>query len=114
MDYPYVELSRMLELPQCAIHCSTEEEANILISNVKEQFPSRSSNWSIDESRWSSYKKGTCYTMFFSGSMKPTRLSYCGLNWFRDNKYEIVEFSELFNPIELEESEMPIESILFG
>lgn len=110
--YPHIDLTRMFEHPRCAVHCMTEDEAKTLIHNVKTQYPTMAGSWSVDENRWDSYKENTGYTLFYSGDKEATGLSYFYLDWFHENKYEVVEFSELSNPVELEESEMPIESIL--
>lgn len=110
--YPHVDLSRMFEKPRCAIHCPTEEEANILLHNIKEQFQDKFKRWDVEDNRWDTYKENTGYTMFFSADTDPTSLSFYYLDWYKTNNYEIVEFSELSNPVEIAESEMPIESIL--
>lgn len=111
--YPHIDLYRMFEHPKCAIHCTTEDEAKTLIHNIKTQFSLMAgTSWSVDTNNWDLYGKNTGYTLFYSGDREATGLSYFYLDWFRENNYEIVEFSELYNPVELEESEMPIESIL--
>ena len=93
-----IDLSRMLELPKCAVLCETPEEAELLLSVVKNQYPNLSRSWSIEDPRWESHGKDTCYTMFFPDDSSPSRLT-CGLKiankkqmvtiktgkWFRRN-----------------------------
>lgn len=113
-SYLELNLSRMLESPPCAVRCRSELEADALLHNFKQQYPNRVKNWSDGYPSWGSYADKTCYTLFYAGAHKPTSLSFCDIDWFTENGYEVIEFAGLIGEQEeIEESEMPIE-LLFG
>lgn len=110
--YPFVDVSRMLEYPKCAIHCKTEDEADALIFNMRSQHPSHASNFKGNNG-WSANGPNTAYTLFYSGDKVPTNLSRTNIRWFRENGYEVIPFSELsVEQAEMEESDMPLISLL--
>lgn len=113
-EYEQVDLSRMKEYPRCAVICRTEEEVRSFYHNCTQQL-SELMHWNIRDiiSLWEIYRGRTGFTLCYADRDKLRDMSYCYEQWFRANGYEIVEFSELSNHTELEESEMPIESI-FG
>ena len=114
-EFIELDLSRMLADPRCAIHVSTLEEAQLVILNAKNQFPERVKNWNaVTNNHWKVYDEETGYTMFYEDDDKPTTMSYADIPWFKENGYQIVEFSELIEAVaEIDESEQPI-SLLFG
>ena len=112
--YPHLDISRMLELPRCAVRCSSEDEARALIYNIRKQFPDMATHWTIDENHWNEYKMDTCYTLFYSGMTRPQGLCFYYIEWYLKNNYEIVEFADLCNQVEIEESEMSIDVLLCG
>lgn len=113
MNYPAIDLSRMFEHPKCAVRCRTLEEARTLIYNFHQQYPRKADYFDLDDPGWDNHGSETAYTLFYSDDDKPTTLSRTECGWFEDEGYEVVEFTELANPVEIEESDMPLEA-LFG
>lgn len=110
--YPYVDLSRMLATPKCAVMCRTEEEAEIFWYNAQTQF-SEYFQWGLEGTlgSWGNYKDRTGFTLM-AGSNRVDRMSYCREEWFAENGYELVELSDLFDAKDIEESEMSFDALL--
>lgn len=62
------------------------------------------------ETAWD-YDDRTCYTLFYSTSSSPQGLSRYNVEWFLENGYEVIEFSDLtsFSDTDIEESDQPID-----
>lgn len=70
-----------------AIHCDTEEKANLLLK----AFDKMGKRWANDESylkddHWDDEKENTCYS---------NENLYCYKSWYSDNGYKVYEFEEL-------------------
>lgn len=111
--YSFVDLSRMLQLPRCAIHCETPEEAESLLYNAKGQFPEWVEGWGLDETNWGAYCEYTCYTLFYENSELLHNMTFCFTEYFEKNNYEIVDFSEL-SGLDLDDGGLPLEFLLGG
>lgn len=113
--YPYIDLSRLLEYPPCAIHVATQEQADAVIHNAREQFPERiSDSWDERGNYWSDYEDETGYTLYFEGEDEPTTMSYANIPFFEENGYVVLEYEELLaDAVNLIESDQPI-SLLVG
>lgn len=109
---PEVDISRMFELPRCAIHCANYEDASLLFSVVNAEHPALTGNFKGGNIGWD-YGKNTCYTLFYETSKEAERLTRTSIDWFIKKGYEVIEFDDLcIQQTEISESEMPIESIL--
>lgn len=111
-NFMYADLSRMLELPKCAVLCRTEDEVRAFFENAKQQLPGNLF-WDLEDilGLWSYYKEKTGFTVITS--IEPESMSYCEEDWFRAEGYELIEFSDLINVVEIEESDQSVE-LLFG
>lgn len=106
-------LDRMLVLPMCAVMCRTEDELKSFYHNCRAQLGALF-QWDFGQihSLWTHYGYGeTGFTMFVNNN-RENHMSWCSEQWFRNNRYEIVEFSELANVNEIEESEQSIEFLI--
>ena len=70
-----------------AIHCNTEERANILLK----AFDKMGKTWTggdsyLDKNLWGGYKEETCYE---------NDGTYCGKEFYLDNGYKVYEFEEV-------------------
>lgn len=112
-NFVYADLSRMLELPKCAVLIRTEAEASAFFHNSIQQI-AKYVYWNFADvlDLWNIYKEKTGFTLFTSYD-GPELASYCYEGWFRDNGYEIIEFSDLCNIADIDESDQPID-VLFG
>lgn len=108
-----VDLSRMIDLPRCAVMCRNKEELESFYEVAKHQL-SRFMHWDFEEitGLWNVYDEQTGFTLFDTDRRR-SFMSYCDEEWFRRKGYEIVEFSDIAYVVEIEESETPLES-LFG
>lgn len=113
--YPYIDLSRMVDYPPCAVHVATQEQANAVIHNAREQFPERvSDSWDERGNYWRVYGEATGYTMYFEGEYEPTTISFSNTPFFEQNGYVVLEYKELLaDAVNLIESDQPI-SLLVG
>lgn len=110
-----IDISRMFECPACAVHVSTEEEAIAIICAAQEICPERVIAWSAESNNWDIYREQTAFT-FFDGSYdeEPDNMTYADVPWFRENGYEIVEFSDLRRIPDIDESDMSINFLVGG
>ena len=114
-DPMYVDLSRMKELPRCAIMCRTEDDVRLLFYNGMKQL-SKHMSWRRLEDiliAWDVYGEKTGFTLFYAESTAVRSMSYCREDWFKENGYEIVEFSSLTDTTDIDESDVP-PNFLFG
>lgn len=113
MNYPELDLSRMFELPRCAVRVRTPEDAETLIANFRNQYPGKAKYFRMDDTGWDEYEEDTAYTLYYPDEDDHGTLSRTEYDWFEEQGYEIIEFSALLDTAEIEESDMPLES-LFG
>lgn len=111
MSYPELDLSRMFELPRCAVRVRTLEDAKTLIDNFYKQYPDRATYFSLEDPGWDS-GPDTAYTLFYSDEDEPTSLSRTDYEDFLADDYEVIEFSELMNTVEIEESDMALTDLV--
>ena len=110
-----IDISRMFECPACAVHVSTEEEAIAIICAAQEICPERVRAWSAESNNWDRYREQTAFTFFDeSYDEEPDNLAYADVPWFRENGYEIVEFSDLRRIPDIDESDMSINFLVGG
>lgn len=112
--YMYADLSRMTSLPKCAVMCRNIEELKSFYENVKRQLD-KFLYWDFDEilMLWERYREITGFTLFVSDS-EPGSMSYCDEDWFRKSGYELIEFSDLCDVADIEESDQPVAVLLGG
>lgn len=107
-----INLSRMFELPKCAVHCSTLEDARLLVRAMKEKHPEMARGFNDADCGWEN--KNTCYTLFYERSRRAERLSRTNIEWFHRKGYEVIELDELIvNIVDIDESEASLD-VLFG
>lgn len=74
-----------------AIHCDTEEKANLLCKAMDK----KGWTWSggtrcTEDNRWEHDKNNTCY--------RPSCGGYCNVDWYKNEGYTIVEFEDVILP----------------
>lgn len=112
-NFQYADLSRMESTPMCAVICRTAEEAEEFFYNVRSQFPDHL-YWSLDNlmGLWKYHGPQTGFTFFCEDDTEPGALSYCDEPWFKETGYVLIEFSELCNTPDFEDSNLPLEFLL--
>ena len=110
---PYVDLSRMTQLIRCAVAVRDPADLDIFYRNAKSQL-GRMFNWSRSSLRdfWNVYESRTSFTLY-DVTDRIGSMTYCDEEWFHNNGYEVIEFSDLAYPTEIEDSGIPL-SVLFG
>lgn len=103
----WIDLSRLAEVPQCAVFFKSAEEVELFFHNCESQLAEFIGYWELEEAvgRWKN-DNSVGFTFMTGDSVE--NMTWCDRNWFRECGYELVEFSDLANPIEIEESEMPL------
>jgi len=73
------------------INCQTREDARAFISLICKVENSLNEHHNIDcmTNWWNTYKDKTCYSFAYN-----KRLNYCDLNFYKENKYQIVRFDK--------------------
>ena len=114
--YPYIDLSCLLGYPPCAIHVATQEQADSVIHNAREQFPERiSDSWDTTHNYWRDYGAETGYTLYFEGDDEPTTMSYANIEFFEENDYVILECETLMtDATDVEEGDQSLNVLLGG
>lgn len=110
-EHKYVDLSRLFETPKSAIFFQNTEEAALFYHNCTSQYGYYIRHWSLNDvvRRWMN-NEGCGFT-FMTGN-EPDDMSWCDRDWFEESGYDIIEFADLFNSVEIEESEMPLAVLL--
>lgn len=97
-----------------AVHCSTEEDANTFLEWAKCLYPGWCGAWSDGRNNYSRHGEDTVYTFDSSdgnGGWKKAGLMY-GDKFVSNIGYRIIEFAEIYKPVELTESDQPIALLL--
>lgn len=72
-----------------AVHCSTEQQADMLTYLVKYA----NINIFMDNSCYEDYKKNTCYKCKFKVGYRP-KLVYADIDYYKENNVNIIEFDD--------------------
>ena len=113
-DIPEIDLSRMLELPKCAVICRSVEELELFHEFASKQLAEHMYwDFKFIHRIWDDYEENTGFTLFDGDGSGPHSMTYCYEAWFRDHGYEIIEFSDLCNIPDIQESEASLDT-LFG
>ena len=111
-----VDLSRMEELPACAVLVSNEEDLDLFFESAKANFGS-TFTWSKSTIKryWSTYKDRAAFTRMDldDGECRVVPMMCCDFEWFEDHGYKIVNFEELANQPDIEDCGESL-SVLFG
>ena len=103
---------------KCCVRVYSEEDALVLVSEMKSKFPELVTYWHEGQTNWNRYKENTLYYLNYQGD----RMAYGGLENYDEHgdergKYPLINFEDIdfdiYEELELCESDMPIE-LLFG
>lgn len=102
---------------KCCVRVYSEEDALVLVSAMKSEFPELTIYWKEGQTNWRSNKENTLYYLSYQGD----RMAYGKLeNYDEDHdehsKYPLINFEDIdfdiYDEPELCESEMTIELLL--
>lgn len=98
-----------------AVRCRTAEDATVFISCAMELFPEMCRMWRPGETNHDSYSDETIYTFDhkIGGRWTKSNLAYGSVRSARNIGYKIIDFSEIFQEEDINESEMSMD-VLFG
>ena len=107
----FVDLSRLIEAPKCAVFFQTVEEVECFYHNCEKQLGDYCLFWALEDlvDRWEN--DNSAGFTFMTGS-EPEDMTWSTRDWFEEEGYEIIEFYDLINPVEIEESEMSLDVLL--
>ena len=105
------DLSALLQYP-IAIRCATSAEAMELVTAFTEQFPSRISGVSVEDTYWYEYEESTAYAAYDNSYERAMSLGYSDEWWWSDEGYRIIQFEELCQVAEIDESDRSISFLL--
>ena len=111
MKPSFVDLARLIDTPKCAIFFNTVEEVKQFWHNCEEQLADFCGFWELGDvvRRWEN--NPTIGFTFMTDTM-PESMTWCDRAWYEASGYEIIEFADLVNPVEIEESEMSLNILL--
>lgn len=95
-----LKLRKKIDLIGKVIHCETEEQAIELLAECRKQ----GINWSSGREpsgkyadNWDRYEKNMCYYINKPYNENDKNLiSYSGINYYKENEYDIYKFEEIF------------------
>ena len=98
-----------------ALHCSNRADAELFIESVRELYPSMCTQWAPGEINYMQHGNETIYTFDskFNGGWRKSRLMYGSVRSAREMGYTVIEFSDIYQEEELNESETSLD-VLFG
>lgn len=111
-----IDFTRMWdEAEGYAVHCSSSIEAETFVDWVRILFPSMCEHWGPNETNYSKNEDETIYTLEIRRNNKwsKSKLMYGSLIDARRLGYKIIEFSDIFQEEEINESEASLD-VLFG
>lgn len=96
-----------------AVHCATKEEAEEFIGWVRALYPGMIETWPPGEINYNPYESETIYTFDRErdGEWRKEKLLYGSVQEAKGMRYKIIEFSDIYSPAELEESDMPLDML---
>ena len=111
--YGFVDLSRLIKAPKCAVFFQTVEEIECFFYNCEQQLEEYCLFWMLEDlvDRWENDNRAGF--SFMTGDT-PEDMTWSTKDWFEEEGFEIIEFSDLANPVEIEESEMSLDTLLGG
>lgn len=118
MSEAIIDVEYLLNNPGSAVRCETIDEAKHFIAYMKEHYPDLCESWHTDETRFDhGNDEGIGYTFYWMDSNDNwlrDSLMYGSILSLRIDDYTIIDFWELMNTNELNESDKPIESLFGG
>jgi len=97
-----------------AVHCSTQEEADLFYQWACRLYPHHCTSWSYGSNRWSEHRENTIYTFDGGTSDKWHKrgLLYGKIQTAIDIGYTVIEFEEICKQAKLVESSIPLDFLL--
>ena len=97
-----------------AVRCETEEEAKLFIAAVIEQFPDKTTNLSVNNTRWRNDNNGEYGgTAYFPDLNNADSDSFVvgDVEYAKHHSYKLIKFTELLST-DIDESDADITSLL--
>lgn len=95
-----------------AVYCETEEEALIFLRCYRELYPERCNTWKDDDTHFGRYDKH-CYRPNLN-MPAGYGLKYCSYEYYEDEGFTIIPFSDLVVLPDIEESELSVDALFGG
>ena len=92
------ELLERAKSQNIAIHTTTETQATTLLEALdKKGYKWNSGTKLTDYSNFEVYEENTCYnfSVDYHGKLLDKKIMYSPLDWYQDEGYTIIEFSEI-------------------
>lgn len=99
-----------------AVHCPTEEDADLFLEWARRLYPKMCEQWADGRNNYDSHGKDTVYTFdrhLREDKWEKSRLMYGSVTQVLDIGYTVIEFDEVYKQEELAEGDQPI-SLLIG
>lgn len=98
-----------------AVHCSSQFEAETFIEWARELFPKMCEQWAPGETNYHHHKCDTVYTFDHrrNGKWSKFKLLYGDVTSVIDMGYKVVEFADIYQEYDIDESEASLD-VLFG
>lgn len=98
-----------------AVHCKTKEEAMEFIDWARQLYPGLCKEWGHDTYNYDTHREKTIYTFdsHYGGRWNKSRLMYGSVSAATDMGYTVIEFEDICNRPDIEESDKSLD-FLFG
>lgn len=97
-----------------AVHCPTEEEADLFLKWARRLYPGLCASWHKDENNYSRHESKTIYTFDHDSRGRWTQgsLLFGNISAAQSLGYTVIEFADIYSSAELNESDKNIEFLL--
>ena len=102
-----LDLTPILNNSKAAVHCSTKDHAAAFFNHMKERYPEKVANWRKGFECF--FGDEQCYAPYFPDDRM---MLQCSIGYYREQGYDIVEFTDLIVIDEFERSDVPISDLL--
>ena len=107
-EYPDLNLNPLLGDGRYAVHCSAIEEAKHFVNQIKKQYPTKARGWNYGQTNWHSDCE-MCYAPYLNEN---DTMCWCEREYYEEEGFTILEFSDLLPDSDLEESEQSLDFLL--
>lgn len=78
-----------------AVHCDTDEKAQVFVNAICDQYPESASTWHRGDTKWWWYETEQCYAPHIFDGMNNGKMQFCEKKYWVNHGYTVISFDEL-------------------